>query len=189
MLIAAAVTYRWPIKGLLMILKSLRVVATSALFATANSAARADAIGIGDFGPTAVLTDLNNLGNVTGFAPLTVGIYTFTTDDGHLRYANFGVNNSLALGNNTDLGFIDIAIAADANVTKFGFLVGLAGEAQQHRETVSFFDTNNILLGSIGVTRDGGYEFVGWENTAGFIGGALVTDIDLNSTVVTLDNR
>ena len=63
-----------------MILKSLRVVATLALFATANSAARADAIGIGDFGPTAVLTDLNNLGNVTGFAPLTVGIYTFTTD-------------------------------------------------------------------------------------------------------------
>jgi hypothetical protein len=126
MLIAAAVTYRWPIKGLLMILKSLRVVATSALFATANSAARADAIGIGDFGPTAVLTDLNNLGNVTGFAPLTVGIYTFTTDDGHLRYANFGANNSLALGNNTDLGFIDISIAAgaDANVRAPDFFSG-----------------------------------------------------------------
>lgn len=68
--------------------KLLGVVAALALFATANSAARADAIGTGDFGPTAVLTDLNNLGNFAAFnAPLTVGIYTFTTDDRLLRYA------------------------------------------------------------------------------------------------------
>ena len=170
--------------------KLLGVVTAVTLFATGNSAVRAGSIGIGDFGPTAVLTDLNNLGNVPTLlaAPLTVGIYTFTTDDGLVRYTNFGVNNSNALGDNTDLGFIFIAIAPGANVTKFGFLVGLAGEAQHHKETVFFFDTNNILLGSIGVSRDGGYEFVGWENTAGFIGRALVTDTDLNSTVVTVDN-
>ena len=34
----------------------------------------------------------------------------------------------------------------------------------------------------------GGLEFVGWENTAGFIGGALVTDTLINSSVVTVDN-
>jgi len=170
--------------------KTLGVVAAVALFATGNSAVRAGSVGIGDFGPAAVLSDLNNLGDTPLLlaAPLTVGIYKFTTDDGLVRYTNFGVSNSNALGDNTDLGFIFIAIAPEANVTKFGFLVGLAGEAQHHKETVFFFDTNNILLGSIGVSRDGGYEFVGWENTTGFIGRALITDTDLNSSVVTVDN-
>jgi hypothetical protein len=61
--------------------KLFGVVAAVALFATGNSVVRADSIGIGDFGPTAVLTDLDNIGNCCGtsFAsPLTVGIYTFT---------------------------------------------------------------------------------------------------------------
>jgi len=151
----------------------------------------ASPISISDFDSTAVVTDLNNLGipspsNVA--APLTVGIYTFTTDDNQLRYVAFGVGNSNALGNNTDLGFINIAIAPGANVTKFGFLVGLAGEAQQNSETVTFFDTNNVLLGSIAVSRSGGFGFVGWEDTAGYIGRALVQDTDLNSSVVTIDN-
>jgi hypothetical protein len=167
------------------------VLAVLALLGSASSPARADTIGLADFGPTAVLTDLDNIGDCCGAAfaaPLTVGIYTFTTDDGVLRYNAIGFNNSPNLADNTDLGFIDIAIAPGANVTKFGFLVGLAGEAQHHKETVSFFDTNNILLGSIGVSRDGGFEFVGWENPAGFIGRVLITDTDLNSTVVGVDN-
>ena len=128
-----------------------------------------------------ILTDLNNLDAGTFAYPLTVGIYTFTTDDGSIRYANFGVNNSGALGDNTDLGFINIEIAPEANVTKIGFLVGLAGEAQHHKETVSFFDTNNVLLTSIGISRDGGFEPVSFENTAGYIGRVLVTDIDLRA--------
>ena len=169
--------------------KLLGVIAALALLATANSAAHASSIGLGDFGPTAVVTDLNNLGDVAGFtAPLTVGIYTFTTDDGAIRYANFGVNNSKALGDNTDLGFIKIAIAPGANVTQFGFLVGLAGPAQQNAETVSFFDTNSVLLGSINVSSAGGFTFVGFEDSGGSIGSALVTDTDLNSSVVTVDN-
>jgi hypothetical protein len=144
-----------------------------------------------DFDSTAILTDLNNLGipnpsNVA--APLTVDVYTFTTDDGQLRYTNSGVSNSGALSDNTDLGFINIAIASGANVTQFGFLVGLAGPAQQNAETVSFFDTNSALLGSVDVSSAGGFTFVGFEDTAGFIGSALVTDTDLNSTVVTVDN-
>src|SRR5262249_54069218 len=58
-----------------------------------------------------ILTDLDNLGIAPNPpAPLTVGIYTFTTDDGFLRYANFGLNNSQALGDNTDLGFINITL-------------------------------------------------------------------------------
>jgi len=170
--------------------KLLGAVAALALFAAGNSAVRADSIGIGGFGPTASLTDLDNIGNCCGAAftaPLTVGIYTFTTDDGLLRYNAIGFNNSPNLANNTDLGFIDIAIASGANVTKFGFLVGLAGAGQPHQETVSFFDTSNVLLGSIGVSSGGGLQFVGWENAAG-VGRALVTDTLINSSVVTVDN-
>ena len=61
-----------------------------------------------DFDSSTVLTDLNNLGlpQANYPAPFTVGIYTFTTDDRQVRYANFGINNSFALGDNTDLGFI-----------------------------------------------------------------------------------
>jgi hypothetical protein len=153
-------------------------------------AGNASSITQAELSSSAVLTDLNNLGIPAGnvAAPLTVGIYTFTTDDGQLRYANFGVNNSFALGNNTDLGFINIAIAPGANITQFGLLVGLAGEAQANSETVSFFDTKNVLLGSVYVSRDGGFGFVGWQDTTGYIGSVLVTDTLQNSSVVTVDN-
>jgi hypothetical protein len=151
--------------------------------------ANAGTITLSAFDGTAEVTDLNNLGILSQSpAPLTVGIYTLTTDDGQLRYSSFGVGNSNALGNNTDLGFINIALAPGANVTKFGFLVGLAGEAQHSRETVSFFDTSDVLLGTVDVLSAGGFQFVGFENTSGFIGRALVTDMDLNSTVVTVEN-
>jgi hypothetical protein len=41
-----------------------------------------------DFDSSAVLTDLNNLGlpQANYPAPFTVGIYTFTTDDGQVRH-------------------------------------------------------------------------------------------------------
>ena len=137
----------------------------------------------------ATLTDLNNLGiSGTVAAPLTVGMYTFTTDDGELRYAHFGADNSNALGNNTDLGYLNIEIAPGANVTKLEFMVGLAGEAQHNRENVSFFDTNDVPLATIGVSRDGGFQFVSFVATSGYIGRVLITDIDLNSSVVSVDN-
>ena len=61
-----------------------------------------------DFDSSGVLSNLNNLGlpRANYPAPFTVGIATFTTDDRQVRYANFGINNSFALGDNTDLGFI-----------------------------------------------------------------------------------
>ena len=61
-----------------------------------------------DFDSSGVLSNLNNLGLPRANYPasFTVGIATFTTDDRQVRYANFGINNSFALGDNTDLGFI-----------------------------------------------------------------------------------
>ena len=71
---------------------------------------------------------------------------------------------------------------------KFGFLVGLAGEAQSNSQYVSFFDTANALLGTVGVSADGGLHFVGFENQNGLIGRALITDVKENSSVVTVEN-
>src|SRR4029078_7630405 len=81
---------------------------------------------------------------------------------------------------------IDITLAT--GVLKFGFLVGLAGEAQSSRQNVSFFDTANILLGTVDVSSDGGLVFVGFENPGGLIGRALVTDVKNNLSVVTIDD-
>jgi hypothetical protein len=55
-------------------------------------------------------------------------------------------------------------------------------------ETVAFFDSHNELLGSTAVIRDGGLGFVGFENTAGLIGSALIQDTDLNSSTFVVDN-
>jgi hypothetical protein len=153
-----------------------------------SSDAQAGFITQSAFDSTATIYNLDNLGYPTGNlnAPVTVGLLTLTTDDGQLRYVNFGLNNSNALGNNTDLGFINIALSTGAH--KFGFLVGLAGEAQVNAETIAFFDTNNNLLGSVNVSKPGGFTFVGFEDVAGLIGRALITDTDLNSTIVSVDN-
>src|SRR5262249_50246243 len=99
------------------------------------------------------LTDFNDLGlppNVA--APLQVGIYTITTDDGQIRYTTFGAANSYAIGDNTDLGSLNIAIAPGANVKELGFQVGLSWTYAQ--ETVSFYDTNNVLLKTVHVQGD-----------------------------------
>jgi LPXTG-motif cell wall-anchored protein len=38
------------------------------------------------------------------------------------------------------------------------------------------------------VSRDGGFQFVGFEATSGLIGSALIQDADLNSSVFFVDN-
>jgi hypothetical protein len=99
------------------------------------------------------------------------------------------LDNPRALGTTAeDLGWIRIEIAPSAQITKFGFFVGLFGPAQHTSEAVAFFDTHNELLGSTAVTRAGGLGFVGFENTAGLIGSVLIQDTDLNSSVFVVDN-
>jgi hypothetical protein len=58
---------------------------------------------------------------------------------------------------------------------------------------VAFFDTQNELLGSTGVSEVVGtgvhaLQFVGFEVTSGRIGSALIQDADLNSTGLVVDN-
>ena len=98
------------------------------------------------------------------------------------------MNSSLALTSGGDLGWIRVEIAPSAQITKFGLFVGLPGEAQHNHEAVAFFDNHNELLGSTGVSRDGGMQFVGFENTAGLIGSVLIQDADVNSSNFAIDN-
>jgi len=142
------------------------------------------------FGPS-VISDLNDLsGSPEVFpTPFTSGIYTFTTDTGGLPYERDPLNGFFLTPG--DLGWIRIAIDPSAQITKFGFLVGVAGQNPNH-EAVAFFDTNNELLGSTGVSVPafGGLalQFIGFENTAGFIGSVLIQDADMNGVGVVVDN-
>jgi hypothetical protein len=153
--------------------------------------AKAGFITLADFDSSAVVSDLNNLGPAPDvFAtPFTLGIYTFTTDNGILGYyATQGLNNSRALGTTAeDLGWIRIEIPNSAQITKFGFLVG-GNSGEHNHETVAFFDNHNELLGSTAVSLLVGLQFIGFENTTGRIGSVLIQDADLNSAGVVVDN-
>jgi hypothetical protein len=159
--------------------------------------AKAGFITQADFDSSAVVSDLNNLGPAPDvFAtPYTLGIYTFTTDNGILGYySNAGLNNSPALGTTAeDLGWIGIEIAPSAQITKFGFFVG-GNSGEHNHEAVAFFDTHNELLGSTAVSEVvgpgmlRGLQFVGFEATSGRIGSVLIQDADLNSAGVVVDN-
>ena len=176
----------------------LSILATSgAVIVLSAYNAKAGFITQADFDSTAVVSDLNNLGPAPdAFAtPFTLGIYTFTTDNGTLGYySNAGLDNSRALGTTAeDLGWIRIEIAPSAQITKFGFFV--AGNSGEHNhEAVAFFDTHNELLGSTGVSEVVGpgmvraLYFVGFENTTGLIGSVLIQDADLNGGGVVVDN-
>jgi hypothetical protein len=137
------------------------------------------------------VSDLNNLGPAPDVftTPFTLGIYTFTTDNGILGYyATQGLDNSRALGTTAeDLGWIRIEIAPSAQITKFGFFVG-GNSGEHNHEAVAFFDTHNELLGSTGTSLLVGLQFIGFENTAGLIGSVLIQDADLNSAGVVVDN-
>jgi hypothetical protein len=93
---------------------------------SANNA-NAEFITQADFDSSTVVSDLNNLGPAPDVftTPFTLGIYTFTTDNGILGYyATQGLDNPRALGTTAeDLGWIRIEIAPSAQITKFGFFV------------------------------------------------------------------
>jgi hypothetical protein len=170
---------------------SMLAIYSGAVVVLSAYSAKAGFIPQADFDNSAVVSDLNNLNTPPQpedfLTPFTLGIYTFTTDTGDIGYAHWGLNGSLALVTNIDLGWIRIEIAPSAQITKFGLFVGLGGDQSNH-EAVAFFDTHNDLLGSTGVSRDGGMQFVGFENPTGLIGSVLIQDADLNNLPMAIDN-
>jgi hypothetical protein len=181
--------------GTLVACASAMLAISGAVVVLSAHSANADFITLADFDSSAVVSDLNNLGPAPDIfaTPFTLGIYTFTTDNGALAYyANAGLNNSPALGTSDDLGWIRIEIPNSAQITKFGLFVG-GNSGEHNHEAVAFFDTHNDLLGSTGVSEvvvSPGIRqlyFIGFENTAGLIGSVLVQDADLGTGIV-VDN-
>jgi hypothetical protein len=118
---------------------ALAATVTFAFVILSAYGAKAGFITQADFDSSAVVSDLNNLGPAPDVfvTPFTLGIYTFTTDNGILGYyATQGLNNSRALGTTAeDLGWIRIEIAPSAQITKFGFFVG--GNSGEHNQVLA----------------------------------------------------
>jgi hypothetical protein len=137
-----------------------------------------------------IIYDLSNLGPLGNYAtPFIVGPFSFTSDDGQIRYASLGYSNipgqnDHAIGDNTDLGFLDISLSPGMH--KFGFLVGL-GSDEPTSETITFLGTGGVL-GSTSVSRSGGFQFVGFDDGTGLIAGVLINDTLANASVFAVDN-
>ncbi|RMF09563.1 MAG: PEP-CTERM sorting domain-containing protein [Alphaproteobacteria bacterium] len=110
---------------------------------------------------------------------------TYTTDSGALRYnASFDANcSNECIGNNSDLGWIDIVLGAPA--TRVGALVG--GANTSYNGFVEFFDVTDSLLGTINFGNNNGLVFAGWED-AGGIARVRVTDTAQNSRIVHMED-
>jgi hypothetical protein len=150
---------------------------------------RAGQIGIGDFSGTETVTTFDGLGlPFSNATPLVFDGNTYTTDDGSLRYTepnSFEADCSgECIGNNTDLGYIDVVLGAPA--TRVGARVG--GNTTTYAGHVEFFDVSNMLLGTI-VFGPGNtsLQFAGWEDFAG-ISRFRVTDTAVNGRIVHLDD-
>lgn len=119
-------------------------------------------IGQFDFSPHVVIDTFEGyrLGE-RQWTPLVLSTATFHTDDRVIRFAQFGPElgtGGFAIGNNTTLGYIDVHLHEPAY--RAGLFYGLDWPWMA---TVSFFDTNNQLLGSIVGSGSGAGKFAGWQ--------------------------
>jgi hypothetical protein len=152
---------------------------------------RSDAvqIGVGDFEGGTQTTTFDGLGLPTSGnpTPLVINAHTITTDDGIFRYLAIPalcIANE-CIGNNTDLGFIDIVL--DTSYTKAGAFVG--GTFSGWTIRADFFDAADVQLGSFILNNpsSGSPLFGGWKD-AGGIARIRFTDLSPNGRIEVLDN-
>jgi len=143
----------------------IKVIVVSLLFLSSIGAI-AGPIGLGDFSGSESVTTFNGLGlPFENTAPVVFDGNTYTTDDGVLRYITTLCNGTDCVGNNTDLGFIDVVLSAPA--TRVGALIGLPAFAGSWSGLVEFFDVFDALVGTIDFTNEVAFQFAGWENSVG----------------------
>ena len=156
------------------------------MLATVTSTfAVAGQIPIGGFSGGATVTTFDALGlPFSNPTPIVIGGNTYTTDDNVLRYANTFAADcvSFCIGNNSELGYIDVALGGLA--TRVGARVG-ANRAWSG--DIDFFDLANALLGTITFTGQSLMQFAGWEN-AGGISHMRVRDTASNSLIMHMDD-
>jgi PEP-CTERM motif-containing protein len=158
---------------------------TALLCCAVCSVATAAQIGIGGFSGNESITTFEGLGLAfTTATPLTIGGNIYNTDNQVVRYSNTFTADctGYCIGNDSDLGFIDVALGA--NATRAGARVGLN---TTWSGTVSFFGLTNALLGTITYNGQSLMQFAGWED-AGGIGRMRVTDTTANALIIHMDD-
>jgi len=161
--------------------------AAAIVLAAVCGSVHAGPIGIGAFGGGAQTTTFDGLGfPFSNAAPLVVDGHTITTDDGIVRYTDFGSSciANECIGNNTDLGFVDIVLSTLSE--RAGAWTGAALPGWNTR--ADFFDAADVLLGSVNLVNGGDVAlFAGWED-AGGIARIRFNDLTTNSRIVVVDN-
>lgn len=148
---------------------------------------QAQQIGPGSFGAGSVTETYDNLGlPFDNSTPLGIGGYTYTTDDGTLRYEDdFGTfmgTTGGAVGSDSDLGFININF--NGSVQQAGIQVGVDSA---WTATVDFYD-GVVLLGAVPLSGNGDDNgFAGWQNAAG-ITSIQINDTAANGKIILADN-
>jgi hypothetical protein len=138
-------------------------------------------IGEGDFVSPTVF-NYNGLGlpgdNST---PITIYSHTHTTDDGDLRYLNFGPGYGLdgeCVASNTNTGFIDIVL--DSPVLMAG------GRVSGSTGNIQFFDIDDNLLGTVTISSNP--SFAGWDSEGGNISRIRINDTQSNGIIIMFDD-
>lgn len=167
--------------------QSVSVALSFVAFSSLPPTASAGPIGPGDFGAGAVVETYTSLGlPIQSPTPRVIGGDTYTTDNGVLRYFDFGFAgcDSFCIGTDTDLGVIVIALAAP--VARAGGFLSVDTETDW---IASFFDPADALLGSIsGTSPPSTAVFAGWEATGGSIARVRFEDLSENARILLLDN-
>lgn len=167
-------------------MKSTKLV-LAFLSVAAFGAVQAGPIGIGGFSGSETVTTFDNLNlPFSNTTPLVFDGNTYTTDDGALRYTNsFDADcNNECIGNNSELGFIDVRLGSAAN--RVGARIG--GATTTYAGYVEFFDLSDLLLGSVNYGNNAGMVFVGWEDLGAGIGRARFHDTAQNGRIVHMDD-
>ncbi len=171
--------------------KSLSAALLTACILT-QSTARAGIIGEGDFGPSAQVSDFDNLG--LGFqvpSPHVVDGHTLATGTTFLRYQDFGFTSPASVTGeqfSTDADRETITIELSAPSKKAGLLAtGFLSTGWSI--AVQFLDGADSVLGTQNLFGLGtAMVFTGWESPAGDIAKITLTDNSTDSRVMAIDN-
>jgi hypothetical protein len=145
-----------------------------------SQGAKGERITVEDFQGNEVIEDFEALPFGGNASPLSLGGNMFTTDDPFFRVLNVSLTHGMTgrgLGTNNEFGFIDVVLGTP--VLRAGAVVGVDGAWSA---TVSFFDQNDVEIGTILESRPGNPDvtgtgvFVGWEADSGLIKRIRFTD-------------
>jgi hypothetical protein len=168
------------------------LVAIIGLWLVFGGETQAASIGPSDFHGNQFVEQFDELGIIGGqYGPLSVNGATYRTtfDDLGLVHPvsylinDFGSQNTFGMAFGTignDLQYIDVIFANP--VARAGAWVGMSNAS------VQFFDQSGTSLGTVTATRSGAPKFAGWDAGSNVLARMRFTDIEVNGTIILIDN-